>query len=71
MVLALPGGEVTAAGVAAFAVGAFAASLTWQSLLATAGAVAGSRLSETARTATTLAAAGLIVVLALRAVATG
>lgn len=71
VVLALPGGEVTAAGVAAFAVGAFAASLTWQSLLATAGAVAGSRLSETARTATTLAAAGLIVVLALRAVATG
>ena len=69
VVLAMPGGEVSAPGVAAFALGAFAASLAWQSVLATAGAVAGSRLSERARTATTLAGAAVVVVLAVRAVA--
>jgi threonine/homoserine/homoserine lactone efflux protein len=71
VVLAMPGGEVTALGVAAFAVGAFAASLAWQSVLAMAGAVAGSRLSDTARTVTTLAGAALVAALALRAVVTG
>jgi arginine exporter protein ArgO len=71
VVLAMPGGEVTALGVAAFATGAFAASLAWQSLLAMAGAVAGSRLPDTARTVTTLAGAALVVALAVRAVVTG
>ncbi len=71
VVLAMPGGEMTALGVAAFALGAFAASLAWQSLLAVAGAAAGSRLSERARAATTLTGAGIVALLAVRAVVTG
>jgi len=71
VVLAMPGGEATALGVAMFALGAFAASLAWQSVLAVAGAAAGSRLSERARAATTLAGAGIVALLAVRAVVTG
>jgi arginine exporter protein ArgO len=46
--------------------GAFAASLAWQTTLAAGGAVLGHRLSPRARTITTVAGPVLVLALALR-----
>ncbi|MGZ4276130.1 MAG: LysE family transporter [Solirubrobacteraceae bacterium] len=49
-----------------FVLGAFCASLTWQTTLAAGGALLGHRLSPGARTATTVAGQLLVLALALR-----
>jgi threonine/homoserine/homoserine lactone efflux protein len=51
---------------AAFALGAFGASLAWQSTLASVGAAAGGRLPQGARTATAGVGAAITLALALR-----
>jgi arginine exporter protein ArgO len=61
------GDRVTGTGRgAAFVLGVFAASLTWQLLLAAAGSAAGTRLPAWARTATSVAGFVLVVGYAVR-----
>jgi arginine exporter protein ArgO len=61
------GDRVSGAGRgAAFVLGVFAASLTWQLVLAAAGALAGARLPSWARTATSVAGYVLVVGYAAR-----
>ncbi|HEY8339762.1 MAG TPA: LysE family transporter [Egibacteraceae bacterium] len=67
LVLGLGAGGLTGPGTkAAFVTGVTAASFLWQSLLAVAGAVAGSRLSPRARVVTGLVGNLLVLGLALR-----
>jgi threonine/homoserine/homoserine lactone efflux protein len=67
LILALQGDTLAGTGgKAAFVVGAFAASFSWQALLAGAGALLHHRLTERARLATGIAGNVLIVLLAIR-----
>jgi arginine exporter protein ArgO len=67
LILGSSGGvATTAAGGALFVVGAFLASLSWQTALAAVGAVLGRRMSRWARVATGAIGAVVIVALAIR-----
>lgn len=67
LMIGLPAVAHAGAGArAAFVLGAFAASLVWQSTLAAGGAVLGHRLSPRARTITTVAGQLLVLGLAIR-----
>ena len=67
LILGSSGGvATTAAGGALFVVGAFLASLSWQTALAAVGAILGRRMSRRARVATGVIGAVVIVVLAIR-----
>jgi arginine exporter protein ArgO len=67
LILALQGDTLaTAGGKAAFVAGAFAASFSWQALLAATGALLHHRLGERARLATGIVGNVLIVLLAIR-----
>lgn len=66
VVLGIGDRHLTLASGAAFTVAAFAASLSWQWVVATVGAVAHRRLPASARRVTSGVGAGLIVLLAVR-----
>jgi len=67
LILALQGDTLaTAGGKAAFVAGAFAASFSWQALLAATGSLLHHRLGERARLATGIVGNVLIVLLAIR-----